>query len=114
MTYGWKRMEIVGALMNAVFLLALCFYIVLEAIPRFIHPPPVLNTKANASDWPDNETVANATACGDAIVGDWWYLGVAIAMLVINVLSAIAFAGISLVYFSLFRSLLSFLYWCIV
>lgn len=88
-------MEIVGALMNAVFLLALCFYIVLEAIPRLIRPPPVYNSKANATH-DLNDTLSNETSAGcdsDSLVGDWRYLGIAIAMLVINVGSAIVFAG---------------------
>jgi len=39
MTYGWKRTEILGAMMNASFLIALCLYILLECIPRLIYPP---------------------------------------------------------------------------
>jgi solute carrier family 30 (zinc transporter), member 1 len=39
MSYGWKRTEIVGALVNGMFLLSLCLYVLLEAIPRFIRPP---------------------------------------------------------------------------
>lgn len=42
MTYGWKRAEVLGAVMNGCFLLALCMYIVLEAIPRFITPGMML------------------------------------------------------------------------
>ena len=33
-TYGWVRAEVLGALVNSVFLLALCFSIVVEAIQR--------------------------------------------------------------------------------
>ena len=33
-TYGWVRAEVLGALVNSVFLLALCFAIVVEAIQR--------------------------------------------------------------------------------
>lgn len=40
-TYGWQRAEILGALVNAVFLLALCFTIVIEAIQRFFAPPEI-------------------------------------------------------------------------
>jgi zinc transporter 1 len=40
-TYGWQRAEILGALINAVFLLALCFSIVIEAILRFFEPPVI-------------------------------------------------------------------------
>jgi len=35
-TYGWKRTEIIGALMNACFLISLCVYIFVEAIQKFI------------------------------------------------------------------------------
>lgn len=44
-TYGWQRAEILGALINAVFLLALCFTIVIEAIQRFFSAPEVSNPK---------------------------------------------------------------------
>lgn len=37
-TFGWIRAEVMGALVNAVFLTALCFTIVLEAIERFTNP----------------------------------------------------------------------------
>ncbi|KAG7270450.1 hypothetical protein CRUP_022763 [Coryphaenoides rupestris] len=37
-TFGWVRAEVMGALVNAVFLTALCFTIVLEAIERFTEP----------------------------------------------------------------------------
>ena len=40
-TYGWERAEVLGALVNAVFLLALCVIIILEAIQKFIQPEPV-------------------------------------------------------------------------
>ena len=35
-TYGWARAEVVGALVNAVFLFALCFSIVVESFKRFL------------------------------------------------------------------------------
>lgn len=44
-TYGWKRAEILGALINAVFLLALCFSILIEAIQRLITPSIITNPK---------------------------------------------------------------------
>lgn len=44
-TYGWQRAEILGALVNAVFLIALCFTIVIEAIQRFFDPPEISNPK---------------------------------------------------------------------
>ncbi|KAI4895798.1 hypothetical protein NFI96_004486 [Prochilodus magdalenae] len=37
-TFGWIRAEVMGALVNAVFLTALCFSVVLEAIERFTEP----------------------------------------------------------------------------
>jgi zinc transporter 1 len=36
-SYGWHRAEILAALVNGVFLLALCFSIFLEAIERFFN-----------------------------------------------------------------------------
>ena len=46
-TFGWARAEVVGALINSVFLIALCFTIFIEAIERFysvepIHKPDLL------------------------------------------------------------------------
>jgi zinc transporter 1 len=38
MTYGWKRTEVIGGLINGTFLLALALYIIMDAIPRFIEP----------------------------------------------------------------------------
>ena len=34
-TFGWARAEVLGALVNSVFLIALCFSIFVEAIQRF-------------------------------------------------------------------------------
>ena len=42
-TYGWKRAEILGALINAVFLIALCFSILIESIQRLIQPQVIEN-----------------------------------------------------------------------
>ncbi|SCU91636.1 LAME_0E13256g1_1 [Lachancea meyersii CBS 8951] len=44
-TYGWKRAEILGALINAVFLIALCVSILIEAIQRFFQPQVIENPK---------------------------------------------------------------------
>ncbi|KAJ8927198.1 hypothetical protein NQ314_020476, partial [Rhamnusium bicolor] len=46
-TFGWARAEVLGALVNAVFLVALCFSITVEACKRFIetqtiHEPQLL------------------------------------------------------------------------
>lgn len=40
-TFGWIRAEVMGALVNAVFLTALCFTIILEAIERFTGPQEI-------------------------------------------------------------------------
>lgn len=40
-SYGWQRAEILGALVNGVFLLALCFSIFMEAIQRMFEGPEV-------------------------------------------------------------------------
>lgn len=42
-TYGWQRAEVLGALVNGVFLLALCMSIFLEAIQRFFEPQGIQN-----------------------------------------------------------------------
>ncbi|ESK87843.1 hypothetical protein Moror_15291 [Moniliophthora roreri MCA 2997] len=44
-SYGWHRAEILAALINGVFLLALCFSIFLEAMQRFFSTPEVGNPK---------------------------------------------------------------------
>jgi len=44
-SYGWQRAEILGALVNGVFLLALCFSIFMEAIERFVNGVDVRNPK---------------------------------------------------------------------
>lgn len=46
-TFGWARAEVLGALVNAVFLVALCFSILVESLKRFyeydeIHKPVLL------------------------------------------------------------------------
>ncbi|CAE6469960.1 unnamed protein product [Rhizoctonia solani] len=44
-SYGWHRAEILAALINGVFLLALCFSISMEAIERFFSTPEISNPK---------------------------------------------------------------------
>ncbi|KAF2766870.1 cation efflux protein [Teratosphaeria nubilosa] len=44
-TYGWQRAETLGALVNGVFLVALCVTIFLDAIQRFFEPQHVKNPK---------------------------------------------------------------------
>lgn len=44
-SYGFVRAEILGAFFNAVFLIALCVSIILEALTRFIEPQEVTNPK---------------------------------------------------------------------
>ncbi|KAI1431675.1 cation efflux protein [Xylaria sp. CBS 124048] len=44
-SYGWVRAEILGAFFNAVFLIALCISIILEALVRFVEPQVVNNPK---------------------------------------------------------------------
>jgi len=70
MTYGWRRTEILGAVMNGCFLIALSVYIILEAIPRiFFHP--------------------------SKIEGDWWFIGTAAAGLLVNTVGTVLFSVIS-------------------
>lgn len=40
-TFGWVRAEVLGALVNAVFLMALCFSICIEALKRIIKPEDI-------------------------------------------------------------------------
>jgi len=44
-SFGWLRAEILGAFFNAVFLIALCLSIILEAITRLLDPPEISNSK---------------------------------------------------------------------
>lgn len=44
-SYGLQRAEVLGALVNAVFLLALCVTIFIEAIQRFVEPQEITNPK---------------------------------------------------------------------
>ncbi|KAG5953126.1 hypothetical protein E4U58_000540 [Claviceps cyperi] len=44
-TFGWVRAEILGAFFNAVFLIALCVSIILEALTRFVEPPEINQPK---------------------------------------------------------------------
>ena len=37
-TFGWQRAEVLGALVNAVFLIALCFSILVESLKRIVEP----------------------------------------------------------------------------
>eukprot|EP01126_Amoeba_proteus_P014594 TRINITY_DN1644_c0_g3_i2.p1 TRINITY_DN1644_c0_g3~~TRINITY_DN1644_c0_g3_i2.p1 ORF type:complete len:353 (-),score=76.33 TRINITY_DN1644_c0_g3_i2:202-1260(-) len=68
MTYGWKRAEILGAVMNGCFLVALALYIVLESIPKFISP-----------DFENGR--------------DWWFVIVAGTGLGVNLLGTVVFAA---------------------
>ena len=64
-TYGWARAEVLGALVNSVFLIALCFTIFVEAIQRLTHMHEIKHTD--------------------------WMLYVGIAGLVINVVGLVLF-----------------------
>ena len=44
-TFGWARAEVLGALVNAVFLAALCFSIFVEALKRMILPEEIESAK---------------------------------------------------------------------
>lgn len=44
-TFGWARAEVLGALVNAVFLVALCFSIFVEALKRIIMPEHIEQPK---------------------------------------------------------------------
>ncbi|XP_076312006.1 uncharacterized protein LOC143225825 isoform X2 [Tachypleus tridentatus] len=42
-TFGWARAEVLGALVNSIFLMALCFSIFVEALKRFFEPEEIHN-----------------------------------------------------------------------
>ena len=42
-TFGWQRAEVLGALINAVFLVALCFTILIEALKRLVEVEEIHN-----------------------------------------------------------------------
>ena len=44
-TFGWVRAEVLGALVNAVFLVALCFSIFVEALKRIVIPEGISNPR---------------------------------------------------------------------
>jgi len=66
-TFGWARAEVLGALVNSVFLVALCFTIFVEAVERLTHAHEVEHV--------------------DTLI----YVGV--AGLVVNVVGLLLFAG---------------------
>ena len=37
-SFGWVRAEVIGAMFNGVFLLTVCFNILMEALGRIVHP----------------------------------------------------------------------------
>jgi len=41
-SYGWVRAEVLGALVNSVFLLSVCLFILLEALQRFSEKPAIV------------------------------------------------------------------------
>ncbi|EMR11355.1 hypothetical protein PNEG_00383 [Pneumocystis murina B123] len=45
-TYGWQRAEVLGALINGIFLMALCLTIFLQAIQRFFEKDEIHNPRA--------------------------------------------------------------------
>ncbi|KAB5562376.1 hypothetical protein PHYPO_G00017090 [Pangasianodon hypophthalmus] len=68
-TFGWIRAEVMGALVNAVFLTALCFTILLEAVERYTEPHEIENP--------------------------WVVVWVGVAGLAVNVLGLLMFHGYS-------------------
>ena len=44
-TFGWVRAEVLGGLINTVFLLALCFSIFITSLKRFVQPEDISNPK---------------------------------------------------------------------
>jgi len=42
-SFGWHRAEVIGALVNGVYLASVCVYTVIDALFRFIEPEPITN-----------------------------------------------------------------------
>lgn len=50
-TYGWSRFEVMGAMINSVFLLSVCLNIVIEALTRFFDIGEVKDSMAERIGW---------------------------------------------------------------
>ena len=66
-TFGVRRAEVLGGVLNGTVLLSLCFYIMCDAVPRFIEPPVMVITP--------------------------WFIAIAAAGVPINIASALLFVG---------------------
>lgn len=74
MSYGWARTEILGGLTNGCFLLSLCLYITLEAIPKLIQPET-------------SEQLQKAE-------GGYLFIGIAAIGLIVNIVGTVIFAAV--------------------
>ena len=66
-TFGVKRAEVLGGVLNGTVLLALCLYVICDAVPRLVDPPVLQITP--------------------------WFIGVAVAGVPVNLISACLFCG---------------------
>lgn len=66
-TFGVKRAEVLGGVLNGTVLLALCLYVICDAVPRLVDPPALQITR--------------------------WFIGIAVAGVPVNVISACLFIG---------------------
>ncbi len=66
-TFGVKRAEVLGGVLNGTVLLALCLYVICDAVPRLVDPPVLQITP--------------------------WFIGVALAGVPVNLISACLFCG---------------------
>jgi len=76
MSYGWARTEILGGLTNGCFLLSLCLYVALEAIPRLIKTQKLADLAHED--------------------GGYLFIGIAAVGLVLNILGTIVFAVVGI------------------
>jgi len=74
MSYGWARTEILGGLTNGCFLLSLCLYVSLEAIPKLIRPET--SKELQEAD------------------GGYLFIAIAGAGLIVNIVGTIIFAAV--------------------
>lgn len=66
-TFGVRRAEVLGGVLNGTVLLSLCFYIMCDAVPRFFEPPVMVITP--------------------------WFIAIAAVGVPINIVSALLFVG---------------------
>lgn len=85
MSFGWARTELLGALLNGTFLLALCLYTFLEAIPEII-------TAAEATSGPEGPESSGSSSQDSATnTKAFMFIGIAVGGLTVNTIGTVVF-----------------------